>query len=115
MPRPMSAQPSYLHHKPTNQAYCRIPDGSGGRKTVYLGAFNSPESKLEHARILAQLAVAPSPTPRAQVAAAAPGDITLNEVYLAFWRHAERHYRRTDGTPTNELAQYRQTFRLVLS
>lgn len=114
MPRPKSAQPNYLHHKPTNQAYCRIPDGNGGRKTVYLGVFNSPESKLEHARILAQLAVSPSHT-SARTAPSADCDITLNEVYLAFWQYAEQHFRRTDGTPTNELAQYKQTFRLVLA
>ena len=32
---------------------------------------------------------------------------------MAFLRHAEHHYRRPDGSPTNEVAQYKQTFRLV--
>lgn len=114
MPRPKSAQPNYLHHKPTDQAYVRIPDGNGGRRTVYLGAFGSSESKLEHARILAQLAVAPVPTSSSQCGSSRTSDITLNEVYLAFRRYAEKHYRRADGTITNELAQYRQTFDLVL-
>src|SRR5262249_24538118 len=32
---------------------------------------------------------------------------------VAFLDYAEDHYRRADGTPTNELPQYCQTFRLV--
>ncbi len=111
---PKSAQPNYLHHKPTGQAYVRLPDGNGGRRAVYLGAFGSPESKLEHARILAQLAVAPVPTPPSRCGPSRTSDITLNEVYLAFRGYAEKHYRRADGTVTNEPAQYRQTFDLVL-
>ena len=31
MPRPKKSTLSYLHHKPTNQAYVRMPDGKGGR------------------------------------------------------------------------------------
>lgn len=27
---------------------------------------------------------------------------TINQLILAFWRHAEQHYRHEDGTPTNE-------------
>src|SRR5262245_60891561 len=99
MPRPKASQPNYYLHKPTGQAYCRVPDGKGGRRTVYLGVFNSPESKLEHARILAELAVTPGPAARPPLATQSPRDITLNEVYLAFRRHAEGHYRRSDGTP----------------
>src|SRR5207253_2913471 len=36
-----------------------------------------------------------------------------NEVLLAFWRFAERHYRTPDGKPTSQLAEYRQTLRVV--
>jgi integrase len=37
--------------------------------------------------------------------------ITLNELLLAFWRHAEQHYRHEDGTPTNELNNLRASLR----
>jgi hypothetical protein len=40
-------------------------------------------------------------------------DLTVNEVILAFWRHAERHYRRADGTTTNELSEYKQVFKIL--
>lgn len=112
MPRPKSAQPSYLHHKPTNQAYCRIPDGSGGRRVVYLGRFNSPESELEYARTRAELAVGARPPQPAGSRHRHP-DLTVSEVALAFWDHAERYYRRPDGTTTNELVEYRYTLRVL--
>lgn len=48
---------------------------------MYLGVFNSPESKLEHARLLAELAVTPV-APLARVGTVPNRDITLNEVYL---------------------------------
>ena len=114
MPRRKKTIPNYSHHKPTGQAYVRFLDGLGGRKTVYLGPYDSPESRREYARIVAELAATPGPAAvRTPAEPAAGHSVTVNEVLLAFWRHAERHYRRPDGTPTDELAQYRQTFRLV--
>jgi integrase len=116
MPRPRKAQPAYLHHKPTNQAYVRIPDGNGGRKTVYLGEHASAESKVEYRRLLAELDAAASPAAviRAEPKLKAARDVLVSEVYRDFWAHAQQHYRRADGSPTNELPQYRQTFRIVL-
>jgi hypothetical protein len=34
-------------------------------------------------------------------------------VLLAFWRHAERHYRHADGTPTSEIREYKYSLRPV--
>jgi integrase len=36
-------------------------------------------------------------------AADAPADLSVNELALRFWRHAEDYYRRPDGTPAPEL------------
>src|SRR5436190_19873934 len=110
MPRPKKSLPAYSHHTPTGQAYVRIPDGAGGRKTVYLGSHDSPESHAESARLVAELVG--SPVPPAALTPTGAG-LTVNEVLLGFWKHAERHYRRADGTPTDELSQYPQTFRVV--
>jgi integrase len=46
-------------------------------------------------------------------AAADKPAVTVNEVILAFWRRAEAYYRREDGTATNELGEFRYTFRLL--
>lgn len=105
MARRKQSVPSYLLHKPTGQARVRI-NGTD----VYLGRYDSPESRAEYARIIAELAVHPTPTEPGT-----PGrrDVSVNELLLGFWGYAEAHYRRPDGTSTNELPQFRQTFRLV--
>src|SRR5262245_15309727 len=105
MARPKNSVPTYRLHKPSNTARCWV----AGR-WVTLGKYDSPESRAEFARILAELATCPTP---AQVAGSSPADITVNELLIGFWRFAQRHYRRPDGSPTNELPQFRQTFRLV--
>jgi integrase len=35
---------------------------------------------------------------------------TVAELILAYYRHAEQHYRRPDGTPTSEVSEYRRAF-----
>ena len=40
---------------------------------------------------------------------------TIEDLILAFWKHAVVHYRHADGTPTSELANYRQSLRLPRS
>lgn len=112
MPRPKKPL-AYLHHKPTNQAYVRIPARNGKRTVVYLGIYGSPESKAEHARILAGYAAAPSHGAAVLLAQGAPVDVTVNEILLAFLQYAHGHYRRADGTLTDEVSQYKQTFRIV--
>ncbi len=115
MPRPKKPTLSYLHHKPTNLAYVRIPDGNGGRKVVYIGEYNSPESRAEHARILAGMAASPSSHAAATFATEKPTDAMVNDLIVAFMEHAANHYRREDGTQTGEVKQYKQTLRLLRS
>jgi integrase len=37
--------------------------------------------------------------------------LTVNELILAYWRHAEQHYRHSDGSPTSELDCLRAALR----
>ncbi len=37
--------------------------------------------------------------------------VTVNELILAFYRHAETYYRRPDGTLTSETAEYRASLK----
>jgi hypothetical protein len=55
MPRSPSV-PSYRLHRPSGQAVVTIRTASGERRDVYLGAYNSPESRAEYGRIIAELA-----------------------------------------------------------
>jgi integrase len=109
MARPKNSVPTYRLHSPSNTARCWV-NGAW----VTLGKYNSPDSRAEYARILAELAVAPIAS-AVGPACVRVKDITLNELLLGFWRFAETHYRRADGSPTNELPQYEQTFRLLRS
>src|SRR4051794_2960284 len=111
MPRPTSV-PKLTLHKASGKAVVRL---SG--VDVYCGTFGTPEAKAVYDRAVAEwLARGRTPDPARQkgevVGAPQPG-VSVNEVLLAFWRHAEQHYRTPDGKPTSQLAEYRQTIRVV--
>lgn len=100
--------PSYRRHRPTGQAVVTLTDPAGKRRDYYLGAYGSKESKAEYARLLAEWNAAGRCIPRS---GPAPGDLTVNELVLQFWRHAEGYYRHADGSETSELDEYRYSLR----
>jgi integrase len=99
--------PSLNLHKFSGRAVVRL---SG--RDYYCGRFGSPEAQAEYERILA-LWLANDRKPLEAEGAPTPAPITVDEVLARFWEHAERHYRRADGTLTNEIVEYRDTFRVV--
>jgi hypothetical protein len=106
MPRLTRKLPSYRLHRPSGLAVVTL-DG----KDIYLGPHGSPESRAEYERALAGwLASRRDPGPAGAPAPPA-GDLTVNELVLAFWRHAERHYRTPAGRPSSELGNFRDSFR----
>lgn len=112
MPARRKSIPSYLHHKPSNQAYVkvRLPDGS--RQTIYLGVWDSPESKAEYARLIKQ--DRPPCSPGIVPPTVAPtGCITVSELILRFMNYATTYYRRTDGSLTNEVVNFRHSLRAL--
>ncbi len=99
MPRQRNSTPTYRLHKQSGQAVSDFYDPlTGAKRCVSLGRYNSPESKQEHARIVAEVAAGRPAGPTA--------GLSLNELFVAFLRHAEEHYRRPDGTSTNELKNF---------
>jgi integrase len=90
--------PSYRRHKQSGQAIVTLTDGLGGRKDILLGKWKSKGSRDEYKRVIAEWLAAG----RHQSVADAAKDITINELSLAFIIHAKQHYRRADGTLTNE-------------
>jgi hypothetical protein len=100
--------PSYRLHKQSGQGIVTLPDGRGGRRDVLLGVHGTAESRQAYDRVIAEwLAngrlLAPSP--------AGASELSVNEVILAYWHHAERYYRHPDGTPTSELHCLRTALR----
>jgi hypothetical protein len=107
MPRRKKGQPpSYRLHKQSGQAIVSLPRGGNKYRDVLLGPHGSDESKQEYARVLMECSAAGG--------LAAPvktgehfGDISVAEMCLRFWRHAENYYRLVDGSPSEELNHFR--------
>src|SRR5437588_8731874 len=93
--------------KPHNgQARITVTLATGKRHDLYLGKHASPASWAEYERLLALLRSNHGVYPFS------PGGtvshwLTLNEIVLRFWRHAQRHYRLRDGSPSRELEHFK--------
>jgi hypothetical protein len=77
-----------------------------GRR-YYLGSFDSSEAKRKYGLFLAAHADNPS-TALLAIDVKTPEDLTINEMLLAYWEHAEKHYRK-NGRPTTEIPNLKQT------
>jgi len=103
---PNGPLPKYRHHKARNLAVVRI-DG----RDHYLGDYDSPDSWEKYHRLLAERSRAGAvPTSSALSEPSAPA-LTVGELMLRFVRERQSYYRRTDGTETGELQNYRHAFR----
>ncbi len=105
MPR-VPKVPTYRRHKGRDLAFVLI-----GKRPKYLGRWNSPESKVEYARVIREWAACPvatsAPARSPGAGRPAPSDLTVSEMLVAFLRHAEGHYRDRDGAPIGEAANYK--------
>jgi integrase len=88
---PRGTPPSYRRHS-SGQACVTVRDPSGRRREILLGRWDSPESKAEYARVLAELASDQRAGARKEGEQVGRPDLTVNELILAFLRHAEGHY-----------------------
>jgi hypothetical protein len=95
--------PSYRLHKQSGQAIVTLRDPiTGRRRDVLLGAFDTPASRAEYARVITEWEVGGRVPPRTTPVA----DLTVNELLALFTRHARQHYRHPDGTLTSEFRLY---------
>src|SRR5512135_1358704 len=97
--------PKYRHYKPKNLAVVRIEG-----RDLYLGKYNSPESWEKYGRVIAEWrarGAVPSSSGGRATDETESDALSLNELILAYWRHAEGYYRRSDGSPTGELDNLR--------
>jgi integrase len=109
MPRKPSPIPSYLFHNQTGRARAVWTEPTGRRRFQILpGAFNSPESRAAFAALLLEKQAAPH-----WVDNPVGGGITLAELLLAYFEHADRHYRGPDGEPTSEIYEVKVVVRAL--
>jgi integrase len=97
--------PSYRLHSQSGQAIVTLTDGLGGRRDVLLGKYDTPESRVEYSRVIGEWEARGRRL--YDQADEEPDALSVNELMVAFLEHAERHYRRADGTNTSELRDYK--------
>lgn len=111
MARPASI-PKLTLHKASGKAVVRL---SG--VDVYCGIYGTPEAKEAYDRSVAEwLARGRTPEPNRfndQQTGHQSSEISVNEVLHSFWQNAEKHYRGPEGKATSQLAEYRQTIRII--
>jgi len=90
--------PDYRLHKPTGLGVVRL-DG----RDIYLGKHGSPKSHEKYNQTVAEWLSTNHARQRFQSGEVAGPDLTVAELFLAFWKHAQQHYRASDGTPSEEL------------
>jgi integrase len=101
--------PSYRYHKASRQAVV-VLDG----KSHYLGRWNTPESRAEYDRLIAEwLADRRRRTINGHGTGPNPSDLTINELILAFLEHAETHYVAPDGKPTGHIGNLKDALKPV--
>jgi integrase len=74
-------------------------------KDLWLGKYNSPESRQKYNRLVAEWLANGRTLP------VAPEDVTIVELVARFWTHAETFYRHPDGTQTGEAGNFKQALR----
>lgn len=88
--------PKYRLHKPTGQAFIEIDE-----RRIYLGKYDTPESRQKYARILGEWASNGYHLP------VKPEQITMLELTDRYWEHSEVYYRDATGKPTTSLHRVR--------
>jgi integrase len=101
--------PTYRLHKQSGQAVVTLPDGLGNRRDVLLGKYGSPESRKEYLRVLEQWETNGRRPPPS---AAAP-DISINELILAYWKHARAYYGWVERPERGDRVSLRDALRVV--
>lgn len=95
-----SPAPSYRHHRASGQAVVTLCG-----RDFYLGRFGSKASQLQYDRTISLWLNAGRTLAFLRDAKA---DLTVTQVCAAFWQHAKTHYVHSDGSPTQELANYKR-------
>ena len=104
--------PKYRKHLRSGQAVVTVP-GSGGR-VIYLGLFNSPESRTRYAEVLAAWAAGKATPQPATVFSPGSRSYTVGRLALEYLEHAVAYYRDRSGRPTSQVYPTRRALALLV-
>ncbi len=79
----------------------------------YLGTWGTPETKRAYELAIAEYLTYGDDAPRMSDSAAST--MTVAELLAAYWRHAEAHYRKPDGTPTSSIEMFKRALKPLRS
>jgi len=102
MPVLTSKLPKYSKHRATGQAVVTI----GGRD-IYLGKHNTTASRAVYNRLVAEYLANDRRLPTVMAG------LTIAEVVDRFWSHCQKYYRHPNGTPTNEVANFKPALAML--
>jgi len=97
MPRLLSRNPAYRKHRPSGQTRVRIEG-----RDIYLGPFGTKVSRAEYDRVVAEWLAAGR-----RLNHGTRSDLTVTELIDRFWVHIQSYYRKPDGSPTTEVANFK--------
>lgn len=106
--------PKYPETAHNGQARITVRLTSGRRHDLYLGSFDSSESRAEYRRVLALLESNSGCYPVSSSGVGVASGLTVNEIALAFGHYACDYYRRADGSPSGELGHYQAALNPLL-
>jgi hypothetical protein len=101
--------PAYRLHKQCGQAIVTLSDSLGKRRDVLLGRFGTAESRKEYTRLLAEWEA----NGRCLPSSVATWDITVNELILAYWKHARVYYGWVENPKRGDRASVRDALRVL--
>jgi integrase len=103
MPKLNGRLPHYRLHRASGQAIVTL-----NGHDHYLGPHGSQTSIDAYDQLVAEWLTAGRRAVQSEQSQSAP---TIDHIILAFWQHAQVHYRRRNGTATSELENFRQALR----
>jgi integrase len=107
MPRLGTKVPTLRLHKASGRAVVTL-----NSVDHYCGAWGTPEAQARYDSLIAQWLASGRGMVKAEEKAPA-AELTVEQVLLRYWEHAELHYRSPGGTPTQELENVRVALRPV--
>lgn len=95
--------PNYRRQKRPSSTDVAFVALNGSRH--YLGPYDAAESREAYHRLLAEWTASRGQLPISR------SEIAISELIVRFYRHAQYHYRRPDGSPTSEIANFKLALR----